>query len=184
MLFVCQASALSMDTLQTYRKKRDFGKTPEPAGGTARRSTRSRRTGGAYVIQKHAARALHYDFRLELDGVLQELGGTERARSRTRRETPRRSGRGSPARIRRLRRRHPQRRIRRRHRHAVGSRPVARGRWRRTSTPASSNSCSTATSSKAPGRWCGWAARRTPTARTGFSSSATTQPRASCRRRT
>ena len=56
-----------MDTLQTYRKKRDFGKTPEPSGRAVRK--RRPKNGGAYVIQKHAARALHYDLRLELDGV-------------------------------------------------------------------------------------------------------------------
>jgi bifunctional non-homologous end joining protein LigD len=51
--------------LQKYRRKRDFHRTPEPAGA-ARSAQRSRR----YVIQKHAARRLHYDFRLEMDGVL------------------------------------------------------------------------------------------------------------------
>ncbi|CAM3110591.1 bifunctional non-homologous end joining protein LigD [Paracoccus aminovorans] len=50
--------------LETYREKRDFSATPEPRGG------RRRRTGHAFVIQKHAATRLHYDFRLELDGVL------------------------------------------------------------------------------------------------------------------
>jgi len=50
--------------LQRYRQKRDFARTPEPAGG--KRS----KTGFSYVIQKHAASHLHYDFRLELDGVL------------------------------------------------------------------------------------------------------------------
>ena len=51
--------------LQEYREKRDFGKTAEPAGGGVR-------TGGEalFVIQKHDARRLHYDFRLEVDGVL------------------------------------------------------------------------------------------------------------------
>src|SRR5215469_6988055 len=54
--------------LEEYRRKRDFRKTPEPAGGaaTAKRSG----TGLSFVIQKHAARRLHYDFRLELDGAL------------------------------------------------------------------------------------------------------------------
>jgi len=52
-------------TLTTYRRKRDFSITPEPKG----RAQRDRR-GPSYVIQRHAARQLHFDFRLELDGVL------------------------------------------------------------------------------------------------------------------
>jgi len=51
-------------TLQEYRRKRVFTKTAEPRGGAARRSGRS------FVVQKHAASRLHYDLRLELDGVL------------------------------------------------------------------------------------------------------------------
>ena len=50
--------------LQRYREKRDFQKTKEPRG------KRRQRAGFSYVIQKHAASHLHYDFRLELDGVL------------------------------------------------------------------------------------------------------------------
>jgi bifunctional non-homologous end joining protein LigD len=50
--------------LKTYRAKRDFGKTSEPRGA-ARRTK-----GNAYVIQKHAATRLHYDLRLELNGVM------------------------------------------------------------------------------------------------------------------
>src|SRR5437868_8793250 len=52
-------------SLKPYKKKRDFTITPEPAGG--------RRKAAKYpifVVQKHAARNLHYDFRLELEGVL------------------------------------------------------------------------------------------------------------------
>src|SRR6266545_4538132 len=51
--------------LESYRRMRDFGRTPEPAG--AKRPTVR---GHSFVIQKHDARQLHYDFRLELDGVL------------------------------------------------------------------------------------------------------------------
>ena len=49
--------------LDIYRRKRDFRRTPEPRGKTARHA------GYHYVIQKHDARRLHYDLRLELDGV-------------------------------------------------------------------------------------------------------------------
>ena len=53
--------------LEEYKRKRDFSKTPEPAGAPAAGS-QSDKLG--YLVQKHAARRLHYDFRLELDGVL------------------------------------------------------------------------------------------------------------------
>ncbi len=52
--------------LRAYRGKRRFDRTPEPAGGVEDAS----RTGRLLVVQKHDARQLHYDFRLELDGVL------------------------------------------------------------------------------------------------------------------
>lgn len=63
------------DKLDTYRKKRRFGETPEPSGAArARRAKAAGRksTGPAlsYLIQEHHARRLHYDFRLELDGTL------------------------------------------------------------------------------------------------------------------
>jgi bifunctional non-homologous end joining protein LigD len=51
--------------LSRYRAKRDFTKTAEPSGGTAVRPSAHLR----FVIQKHAASHLHYDLRLELDGV-------------------------------------------------------------------------------------------------------------------
>src|SRR6478735_8356109 len=51
-------------TLAKYRQKRHFSQSPEPAGKVLRRK------GWSFVIQKHAASHLHYDFRLELDGVL------------------------------------------------------------------------------------------------------------------
>jgi bifunctional non-homologous end joining protein LigD len=54
-------------TLKEYRKKRDFAVTSEPSGD---RTTASRDRGGIYVIQKHRASRLHYDFRLEWRGTL------------------------------------------------------------------------------------------------------------------
>src|SRR5271165_6372387 len=54
--------------LEEYRRKRDFRKTPEPAGKSASRKKAAAPL--AFVIQEHKARRLHYDFRLELDGVL------------------------------------------------------------------------------------------------------------------
>jgi bifunctional non-homologous end joining protein LigD len=58
-------------TLDVYRRKRRFGRTPEPRPEPARRRTdRASRTGGRFVVQRHRARRLHYDFRLELGGVL------------------------------------------------------------------------------------------------------------------
>ena len=58
-------------TLAKYRTMRDFSRTAEPSGEKPRsRSRRAPASGNSYVIQKHAARRLHYDFRLELDGAL------------------------------------------------------------------------------------------------------------------
>ncbi len=54
------------DRLKTYREKRDFKRTSEPDGSTSRTPGDKPR----FVIQKHAASQLHYDFRLEADGVL------------------------------------------------------------------------------------------------------------------
>ncbi len=51
--------------LTVYKKKRKFGKTPEPTG----RSAKSK-AGLSFVVQRHKASHLHYDFRLEIDGVL------------------------------------------------------------------------------------------------------------------
>lgn len=55
------------NTLETYRHKRRAGVTPEPSGGKHENTGNS---GPIFVIQKHDASTLHYDFRLEIDGVL------------------------------------------------------------------------------------------------------------------
>jgi len=57
-------------SLDAYRAKRRFAKTPEPKGRKARRQGRQ------FTMQKHAARRLHYDLRLELDGVLKSWAVT------------------------------------------------------------------------------------------------------------
>ncbi|MDQ0347487.1 DNA ligase D [Ancylobacter vacuolatus] len=56
--------------LDTYRRKRDFTRTQEPQGAEGAGE------GHAYLIQKHAARRLHYDLRLEMDGVLKSWAVT------------------------------------------------------------------------------------------------------------
>jgi bifunctional non-homologous end joining protein LigD len=53
------------DLLKKYKQMRDFGETPEPAGRTKKLAK-----GPIFVIQKHQASHLHYDFRLEMEGVL------------------------------------------------------------------------------------------------------------------
>ena len=52
-------------SLELYRRKRNFKVTPEPPPKVGRRKAKDL----AFVIQKHAASHLHYDFRLELNGV-------------------------------------------------------------------------------------------------------------------
>jgi bifunctional non-homologous end joining protein LigD len=64
------ARKAAADSLAEYRRKRDFARTAEPAGKVAKRR------GDSFVVQKHAATRLHYDFRLELDGVLKSWAVT------------------------------------------------------------------------------------------------------------
>src|ERR1700759_2290709 len=55
--------------LAEYNRKRDFKKSAEPAG-RAKSSRKTAKHSASFVIQKHDATRLHYDFRLEMDGVL------------------------------------------------------------------------------------------------------------------
>lgn len=62
---------MASDTaLRQYRQKRNFTRTKEPRGQL------KRQTGDLFVVHKHAARRLHYDLRLELDGVLKSWAVT------------------------------------------------------------------------------------------------------------
>src|SRR6185369_10257559 len=54
--------------LKEYHRKRDFDITPEPSGLDKKHPGKFESL--TFVIQKHAARRLHYDFRLEIDGVM------------------------------------------------------------------------------------------------------------------
>src|SRR5262249_15247827 len=76
-------------SLREYSRKRDFARTPEPAAKTTKapaprvrapRSSAPKAQGsapaGQFVVQKHAARRLHYDLRLELDGTLKSWAVT------------------------------------------------------------------------------------------------------------
>src|SRR6476661_1338865 len=60
-----KSAAGAPPALAEYRRKRDFTRTSAPAGGRSRAGRKL-----AFVIQKHAASHLHFDLRLELDGVM------------------------------------------------------------------------------------------------------------------
>ena len=66
-------SEKSHDKLERYHDKRSTGKTPEPRGGTAPEPLGEGPIGarGIFVVQKHHASSLHWDLRLEMDGVLE-----------------------------------------------------------------------------------------------------------------
>ncbi|MEJ7933446.1 DNA ligase D [Sphingobium sp. AN558] len=61
---------MARDLLSDYNRKRDFARTKEPAG------KRGKGPGNSFIVQKHDATRLHYDFRLEIDGVLKSWAVT------------------------------------------------------------------------------------------------------------
>lgn len=67
-----RSNAKAADPLAEYNKKRDFKKTAEPAGKRA-----SSQGGNRFIVQKHDATRLHWDFRLEADGVLKSWAVTK-----------------------------------------------------------------------------------------------------------
>jgi bifunctional non-homologous end joining protein LigD len=105
--------------LAAYKAKRDFKLTQEPSGEVAvAASARAR-----FVIQKHDATRLHYDLRLEHEGVFLSWAVTK-GPSRSARQAAGGPGRGPPAGLWRLRGHDPPRPVRRRHGDAVGPRLV------------------------------------------------------------
>ena len=133
--------------LSTYRRKRDFEQTPEPSGVQA---GARRRDGRASWCSGTGPARLHYDFRLEIDGVLVSWAVPKGVTLDPKVAPPRGPRRGPPARVLRLRGCHPGRRVRRRRRDRVGPRHVGaarrRRRARRRSTTARSTSTCTARS--------------------------------------
>src|ERR1044071_6958699 len=95
--------------LTTYKKNRDFSRTPEPKPRRAKRGTRLR-----FVVQKHDASRLHYDFRLEAGG------GAERPVDEPGEQAAGGPDGGPSDLLQPLRRRDPRRGVRCRERHRLG----------------------------------------------------------------
>jgi bifunctional non-homologous end joining protein LigD len=67
---------MATNLLAEYNRKRDFKKTPEPRGSPSGKITHSEK-GNRFIVQKHEATRLHWDFRLEADGVLKSWAVTK-----------------------------------------------------------------------------------------------------------
>ncbi len=109
-----RAESVAADPLGRYRAKRDFARTPEPAGATGHE------VGGRFIVHKHDARRLHYDLRLELGGTFKSWAVTRWSQLQPEEQAPGGPCRGSSPGLRQLRGHDLQGRVWRRHRHDLG----------------------------------------------------------------
>ena len=122
------------DALSAYRAKRSLDRTPEPGAKVAAAPATTALEGGLFVVHKHAARNLHFDLRLEMDGVLKSWAVPRGPSADPKDKRLAVKVEDHPTRIRRLRRHHPGRQLRGRRRDRVGPRrlgaprrPASRG---------------------------------------------------------
>src|ERR1041384_5922458 len=120
-----KSQAKGGDALSTYRAKRAFDVTPEPAGLVPKAGPKQ---GGLLIVHMHDATRLHWDLRLEMDGVLKSWAVPKGPSATPRRQAARRQSRRPPARVWRFRGHHSGRELRRGHRRRVGPRNLGADR--------------------------------------------------------
>ena len=163
-----EKGVVSDGKLDTYRHKRDFTKTAEPSGDRATVAPSNR----LRFVDPEARRArLHYDLRLELDGVFKSWAVTRGPSLDPARQAPGGRGRGPSARLRRFRGHDPQGPIWRRHGPALGPRLLGAGGRRSAEAALAKGELkfrSTASGCMAAGCWCGMKHDRTRGKRTNW----------------